>query len=107
MGMIKKKSKRGKKMIKRRMLEVRYGSEGPKYDPYSFKEYTMVVNDKKFTLHQGLISWANTNNGERISDMPEKVWSGWAGLTPEQFEKSFQRIRSSQYKYEEDEYKNY
>ena len=38
-------------------IKHRSGSEGPKYDPYAFDEWTVIRLDREVTIHSGLANW--------------------------------------------------
>ena len=45
-------------------VRVETGSEGPRYDPYAFKETTIKANGKKVVLHEGLGDWLKIDGQE-------------------------------------------
>ena len=45
-------------------VRVETGSEGPRYDPYAFKETTIKANGKKVVLHEGLGDWLKIDDQE-------------------------------------------
>ena len=40
---------------------IKYGKEGPKEDPYGFREYIIDLEDKEFKLHCGLSNYIMAN----------------------------------------------
>lgn len=47
--------------IQQRQIDIQYGSEGPKYDPYAFTEYIVWQNGTKYVLHDGLATWLSVD----------------------------------------------
>ncbi len=97
-------------MVKRHMSQE-HGTEGPDYDPYSYTQYKMYVDDKVFTLHIGLDVWAAAQEsgllmykmsflnhpmdprGPRNTETDIIAqWEKDVGLTIEQFSKAYERV---------------
>ena len=52
-------------------LDRKVGTEGPKYDPYAYTEWTVTRNDGlRVTLHDGLVAWLAVNK-LRMRDLKE------------------------------------
>jgi len=77
-------------------ISIRTGSEGPKYDPYSFTEYTVERRNNKVTLHLGLAVWFR-DQFKTLSDQiteQEAVerFERFAGISLKTFEHAMHRV---------------
>lgn len=80
-----------------RTFHVRTGTEGPRFDPYSFTEYTIVRPGKAtIVYHNGLAEWIKVGkrllNNSPTARQEFERYSG--GFTPEQIELFHERISS-------------
>jgi len=88
------------KIVERRIYN-KDGVEGPKYDPYGWVEYTLLVNGKRFVYHLGLAEWIRLPNNKRI-DMTikrngkiiDKIFEKLTGLNFLGLEKAWERIHN-------------
>lgn len=76
-------------------LSMNRGTEGPAYDPYSYKELNFMKEGLKVTIHQGLAEWIEIN-GVRTDGYGENnieaMFKETTGLTTKEFEKAYNRI---------------
>jgi DNA-directed RNA polymerase subunit RPC12/RpoP len=80
---------------------VQTGSEGPKHDPYAFKEITITRKDKEtVVLHMGLAEYLRIGKreikgyDEEGLEAIKRATITEIGLTEDQIEKAIQRLRS-------------
>ena len=87
-------------------IELRSGTEGPRHDPYGYKEITVTRADgREATLHSGLAEWMTYNDGRvtrRFDDDIATLWSKFEavmGISPELAERSFHRAKENRIRY--------
>ena len=82
-------------------LTVICGSEGPRFDPYSFQEIIVEDDDKKVVFHQGVIEFIRVEDKSghvlRFYDNKEleeldEIFEKETGLTNKLFWKAYGRI---------------
>jgi len=83
-------------------IELRCGTEGPRHDPYGYKEITVTRSDgREATLHSGLAEWMTYNDGRvtrRFEDPIDILWSKFeacVGISPELAERAFHRVKEN------------
>lgn len=75
-------------------IQIRTGSEGPSWDPYSFTQITFTCTDGlEVVHHSGLGEWCmvdgmTVGRGEEAAP----AFLSYAGLTPYQAQKAYHRI---------------
>lgn len=62
--------------ITKRTLTRKYGTEGPRHDPYSYTEWTVTTNLSTVTIHMGSNFWTEVN-GKRYDH--EDFYAGGPG----------------------------
>jgi hypothetical protein len=84
---------------------IKTGSEGPRHDPYSFKEITVTQPDGVTVLHEGLGTWLRAS-GRKVTAPPalkyeeqekwfhETAFVTLTGYKVEQLERIAAKIRS-------------
>lgn len=68
---------------KAEFIDVYTGSEGPHYDPYSYTEVTVDIDNHRYVIHTGLTVWIETDNNGRVPYYGEKDYKDAA----EEFER--------------------
>lgn len=81
-------------MLTERKLMYDTGTEGPQFDPYSYKELTVRQNGQNITLHLGLCVYVKDNNKILAhEEEAENIFEQLTGFTPDLFEKSYDKIK--------------
>lgn len=89
-----------KKTLLATTVNMRHGSEGPRYDPYAFTEITVTRNGISYTLHEGLGVWLKVDGqifevsacGMEHEDAVAGKFTEMTGMTPIQWEKAYNRV---------------
>jgi len=79
-------------MVIERRLEMKTGQEGPYWDPYSWKERTVIVDGTKTILHTGLVVFCRRGYKTVWDKQSYKAFGVWTGLDIDQFDKALDRI---------------
>lgn len=83
--------------VEKRQIWVNTGIEGHPHDPYSFLEFVVLKNDKKITLHQGLLTWIAIDN-EKVVDLveeaAEKMFTEITGFTIQGFIDTYEYMKT-------------
>lgn len=83
--------------ITERRLTLKNGTEGPRFDPYSCKEMTVVQNGDRITFHTGLRDFLSVNNETIISrnyDKCAEKFKELTGLDERMFLRAYDRINT-------------
>lgn len=85
-------------------VHVKTGSEGPRHDPYAYREVTVKTPRGKTVLHEGLGTWLSHNGHtfkRRPKGMTYEQWEAWlrtdkfvklTGHTIQQLERIHRRL---------------
>lgn len=84
-------------MVYKRTLEVIEGTEGKPHDPYGYTEFIYKVNEIVITLKLGISERLEFQDGKAKAiyikgDAAIKSFTDITGLTPQQFERSYNKI---------------
>ena len=85
-------------------VKIKTGSEGPRHDPYHYREMIVRHNGNTTIIHEGLMVWLRHNDADipRPSTKSDREESDWyrkafiklVGFTPEQIERIHRRLRA-------------
>lgn len=80
--------------IESRKLRCEHGTEGPKYDPYSFTTRIVEINGVEHELHLGLrtVYYVDGSCTSEIEETAIQMWIEATGLTVDQFDKAYNRV---------------
>jgi len=77
-------------------VDISTGAEGPRHDPYSYREYTLIREaGDTIVLHEGLGVWfsLNGNIAARLTeDQCVKAFEGYLGCTIKAFRKALMKL---------------
>lgn len=85
-------------------VELRRGTEGPRHDPYSYTEVTVVRDSSPWfqgqvTYHDGLDEWVRVDRNRPIRERPREMFQRLAGVSPETAENSYREFRDRKIRY--------
>lgn len=78
-------------------IEVREGSEGPKYDPYHYTEFRVTRNSHSAKLHLGLVEWCKIDEelvpgGDCIHDRSVEAFEDFIGISLKSLQRAVNRF---------------
>jgi len=82
-------------------IRIKTGSEGPRHDPYAYREITVSRPKGSVTLHLGLVEWVAVN-GEHWKDYDREaidVFEAFAGITLPQAIRAHHEVRARRVRY--------
>lgn len=79
------------------VIEVREGTEGPKYDLYRYTEISVTRNDHSAKLHLGLVEWCKIDGelvmcGDYIRERSIEAFERFVGISLRSLERAINRF---------------
>lgn len=76
------------------------GDEGPRHDPYSFTEITVVIGQDTFVAHLGLREDLEVNGARTIwtAEEIEPIFKNLTGFSVREWESFFDRYEAARYR---------
>lgn len=84
-------------------VTLRTGSEGPRHDPYAYRELSVVRGKRTIVLHEGLGEWVKADKPKLYvqasnacpQDNPRRIFEALVGVSVNALEKALNRVACS------------